>query len=596
MSRSVLALFLVALFVPALAQAEGKSPRMEDACTQEKSLASLNRKGAVEKNAALYAKIFNAQLEGEFNNATKIAKNLTDCRLMGHVLMQRYLHADSKKVAFSDLKNWMDEYADLPAASRIHKLAEARRPKGNKQKLATPLYKTFVFGTLEPSLNEPAKPYVPKGSRTDAQEADVDALKRAVRAQISDGDSADALEALNTRSGAKYMSDLEKAAIRANIAQSYLLEGSPKTAYSMASAIADRYGDKVPLAGWVAGLTSWMNGNYTQAAAYWETAAGSDFANGWMASGCSYWASRARFRAGDDVAAEKNLKLAAAYPRTFYGMLAIEALGQKFSYNWIIPEFTDEMRDAMLETPAGARALILSKAGQFALADAELAGLDPATLGETQKEALVAFALDAGMPAFALRYGNAFLNDEDRFYDAALYPMLPWDPAGGYTMDKALLHALVRQESRFRVRDTSHAGATGLMQLMPDSAADYSGEEALRDKERWRLKDPATNLRIGQILVHELFDMQMVDNNLFYMLAAYNAGPGSLKRWKRHLRDVDDPLLFIELVPVSETRAYIERVMRNTWIYQKRFGEETDSLTDLIDGQWPRYREEAAKR
>ena len=73
------------------------------------------------------------------------------------------------------------------------------------------------------------------------------------------------------------------------------------------------------------------------------------------------------------------------------------------------------------------------------------------------------------------------------------------------------------------------------------------------------------------------------------MMIAYNAGPGNLVRWKAGLKDVDDPLLFIESIPSPETRAFVERVMVNYWIYRIRMGQETPSLDAVADSSQADY-------
>ena len=73
----------------------------------------------------------------------------------------------------------------------------------------------------------------------------------------------------------------------------------------------------------------------------------------------------------------------------------------------------------------------------------------------------------------------------------------------------------------------------------------------------------------------------------FYMLTAYNGGPGNLLKWKKNARFYDDPLLFIEVIPSAETRIYIERVMANYWIYNMRFGNKNQTLEQLAEGKWP---------
>jgi hypothetical protein len=74
------------------------------------------------------------------------------------------------------------------------------------------------------------------------------------------------------------------------------------------------------------------------------------------------------------------------------------------------------------------------------------------------------------------------------------------------------------------------------------------------------------------------------------MLAAYNGGPGNVRRWRRELSDVQDPLLFIESLPAPETRNYVQKVMANLWIYRDRLAQSPDSQRILAAESWPLYR------
>ena len=73
------------------------------------------------------------------------------------------------------------------------------------------------------------------------------------------------------------------------------------------------------------------------------------------------------------------------------------------------------------------------------------------------------------------------------------------------------------------------------------------------------------------------------------MLVAYNAGPGNLERWQDRNGPVDDPLLFMETIPVRETRSFVEKVMANYWMYRLRLGGMTPSLAKVASGHWPVY-------
>ena len=150
--------------------------------------------------------------------------------------------------------------------------------------------------------------------------------------------------------------------------------------------------------------------------------------------------------------------------------------------------------------------------------------------------------------------------------------------------------ALVRQVSRFKARAKSSAGARGLMQIMPRTAAFINGDRQLAwRKGRDRLLKADLNLAIGQKYLTMLMGDEYFDNNLIFALAAYNAGPGTLRRWLRELDGVEDPLLFIESMSAGETRKYVQKVMANMWVYRDKFGQEPVSLRILAAESWPLY-------
>ena len=185
------------------------------------------------------------------------------------------------------------------------------------------------------------------------------------------------------------------------------------------------------------------------------------------------------------------------------------------------------------------------------------------------------------LPSISLGLGVLAEQQANVHADADLYPVPHWRPAGGFTIDRALLFALVRQESAFNASADNPSGAAGLMQLMPATAKYLGGR-------RQDLHDPVVNLGLGQEYLRRLLADPAVDNNLFMMAIAYNAGPGTLAKW-RAADATQDALLFVESLPMDETRTFVERVMANVWIYQQRFGQPTPSLDHVAAGAWPIY-------
>jgi soluble lytic murein transglycosylase-like protein len=175
-------------------------------------------------------------------------------------------------------------------------------------------------------------------------------------------------------------------------------------------------------------------------------------------------------------------------------------------------------------------------------------------------------------------------------FDAALYPVPPWRPQKGFQIDRALIFAFMRQESSFDPLAKSPDGARGLMQLMPRTAASLDKNRGFKGRQRDELYDPSLNMSLGQRYLSQLLRSRRVGNDVLRLAAAYNAGPGNLGRWERRMDYSDDPLLFIETLPVLETRLFVERVLTNLWIYRQRFGQAAPTLLALASGRWPTYR------
>jgi soluble lytic murein transglycosylase len=196
------------------------------------------------------------------------------------------------------------------------------------------------------------------------------------------------------------------------------------------------------------------------------------------------------------------------------------------------------------------------------------------------------------MAHLQMRLGAGMRNAAGRRYDATTYPLPAWTPPGGFAIDRALVFAMMRQESAFNTKATSRAGARGLMQLMPKTASFVAQDSSLKGANRSKLYSPDFNVGLGQQYIAHLLDETPAGDNLFWIAAAYNGGPGNLARWLKSIDYDNDPLLFIESIPNRETRGFIERVLSNYWIYRYRLGQDLDSLDQVAAGQWPRYRAE----
>jgi soluble lytic murein transglycosylase len=138
--------------------------------------------------------------------------------------------------------------------------------------------------------------------------------------------------------------------------------------------------------------------------------------------------------------------------------------------------------------------------------------------------------------------------------------------------ERALLMAVARQESNFDPRAISHAGARGMMQLMPATARSVARGLKIRYSRGRLTTDPAYNVRLGRSYLKEM--LARYKNSYILAIASYNAGPHNVKKWIRQNGDPRaggiDPIDWIELIPFNETRNYVQRVLGNLQVFRHR--------------------------
>jgi len=203
---------------------------------------------------------------------------------------------------------------------------------------------------------------------------------------------------------------------------------------------------------------------------------------------------------------------------------------------------------------------------------------------------MLGVATAAGLNGLSSQLAAASQSADGRPRDFARYPLPRLRPEGGFRVDPALLYAIALQESRFDSDAVSPAGARGLMQIMPATAIHITGDSSWREPAAVRrLNDPGLSLDLGQRYVHHLARLGAVEGNLIRVLAAYNAGPGNLLKWLPAHAHRDDPFLFIEAIPLDETRAYVQQVLAYSWIYASRLKLPSRSLDQIAAGEFPRF-------
>ena len=352
----------------------------------------------------------------------------------------------------------------------------------------------------------------------------------------------------------------------------------------------DHLGEKSMPAGWYHGLSLWRNKAYDRAAMQFEKVASTANLNEWHKAAAYFWAHRAYARAENDRA-EDMLDLAAEYPTSFYGMLANAKLNHSGNWMAAAPYVPSSLR----REPAVLRAQALASIGRETEAEEELRAIF-STLPRHERKAMVTLASEFNLPNLQVRLSKMKeLTDEEALF--ASYPMPEAIAEVQTTVDSAMIFAISRQESSFRPNVASHAGAVGMMQVLPSTAnhiARHLGTElATSDISRAGLKNADINVRLGAAYIQMLMREPHVKGSWIHAIASYNAGPGAVASWARLTRDVDDPLLYIESIPYSETRNYVVQVLAHYWVYQHLMGEQSITLQSLAAGAWPHYSRES---
>ena len=532
-----------------------------------------------DKDADTYRQIFALQEDGEIKAATKLVKTLDSDLLMGHVLSQKYLHPTAWRSSFKELSNWLAEYNDHPAASRIKWLSDRRKPKNTRAaKAPKPGYLNGV-GLSRPQSYRATIPESWKGRSAPRRTA---SIAKEIRRAIRRGHPSGALEMINTKSNLRYLTATEEAHLRGEIAHAYFIFGVDDKAVRTARQAIAKDTKQAFMGYWAGGLAAWRAERYELAGSFFRALADMTAAPDVLRAGAGFWAHRAAMRAGNPSEATDYLTIAAQYPETFYGVMAIKASGQRYELDFTLPQIRSEFMTLLTAQKGGQRALGLLQTGNWTQAARELRYLVEEMPPEFSRD-LISFATQHHMPGLAFRLADLHQRDTGERLYAALYPLLSDNT--DYVVDEALVLAIIRKESGFYPLARSRARAAGLMQLMPATAAFISRDRRYRRSHRHKLHNPVLNLALGQKYIGHLMTEPHINGDLVRMLAAYNGGPGNLNKWLRKLDHRNDPFLLIESIPARETRNYVKGVISYLFIYRNQLGQPMPSLLELVSGQ-----------
>jgi soluble lytic murein transglycosylase len=282
----------------------------------------------------------------------------------------------------------------------------------------------------------------------------------------------------------------------------------------------------------------------------------------------AYWAGRASESLNDEEGARTWYAKAAAYPTVFYGQMAHLRIDEA-SPPMDPPVSVDEAKEFARDELVRAARIVARSPDRMLLRWFVLRLVDRAKT-PAEHRLIAALAQHEGRPEIAVAAAKASARRGVVLVEAG-YPERSM-PAGADAIERELAHAVIRQESAFDTQAVSVAGARGLMQLIGPTAQHVAKSLKLPyDRERLN-SDPDYNIRLGTRYLADLVDQ--FGGSYVLAVAAYNAGPSRVRAWSRNGGDPRkgalDVLDWIEMIPISETRDYVQRVIENLEVYRAR--------------------------
>ena len=360
------------------------------------------------------------------------------------------------------------------------------------------------------------------------------------------------------------------AAKRADLARILMRKGEPKSAYRVASThhltdLGDM-GDLEFLSGFIA--LRKLN-DPARALQHFERLAGATTPI--SQARAQYWLGRALEASGDKTKARSAYGKAANYQTSYYGMLAAEKLGLTLD-------------ESLLSNapPAGswkgagyAKSSVLEAAARMAAAGNEqLSARFMLHLGESLSDAelgtLAGLALDLGQYRSAVLIAKA-ATERGLVFPSAYFPVPDMIPEA-LPVSRALALSIARRESEFDPEARSPAGALGLMQMLPATAAEVAKDQGIKFSKAKLASDPAYNATLGAAYLKELVDQ--FGPSVALVASGYNAGPGRPRGWVDAFGDPrlasTDVVDWVEMIPFTETRTYVMRVVEGVVIYRAK--------------------------
>ncbi|WP_447952665.1 transglycosylase SLT domain-containing protein [Sphingopyxis chilensis] len=282
-----------------------------------------------------------------------------------------------------------------------------------------------------------------------------------------------------------------------------------------------------------------------------------------------YWAGRAALAAGDRATANAHFADAAQHYDQFYGQLALERLNRpqpKPTPNPTIEVSSTEKR-AFEDDRLVRAARALGEIGAWREQSAFLRALAQKASSPADHVLAGQLANQIGRPDLGVMIGRSAQANSLDAVEVSGFPTVRV-PAG-HESNWTFIHAITRQESQFDRAAISHAGARGMMQLMPGTAREVAGKLGLSYDAGSLTTDTNYNMMLGSTYFQQM--LRYYGGSYPLAVAAYNAGPGNVNKW---LRANGDPrtgsiemLDWIEAIPIFETKNYVQRVLENAVVY-----------------------------
>ena len=531
-------------------------------------------------DASLYTQIFILQDNEKIDTAIKLQKQLQDNLLLNEVLYQRYT-SKTYHTKGAEVVDWMNKYYDMPGADRMSKLANIKKVTVRKPALPSSISGSESIETAQ-SETWTAKQY------SGSVDKKVSQFKKAIRS----GSTKAARQILEDNSFKKKLTESDYGRLAGRLSYIYYTNGEYELAKKWGFVSSDA---KSEYGLWTMGLIYFKEEKYAESQKYFSRILDLHQINNARKTEAAFWAGRAADANGERSEAKKFWKISAAHPMAFYGALSATMLGDTPEYEFFEQDCTDEDIDELRGLKYGKKALALLQVGNKDRAEQYLKYLITSRASDRTLHAVNSVATAYGLPRVSIQASSVIRDrgileiDDDIIYSAQ-YPLPDWEPMGGWSIDRALLLAITKQESGFKASAKSGAGANGLMQIMPSTAKRVARRNNVKMSDI-DMSKPEHNMFLGQQYIVDLLSHPNIQNNIIKMLVAYNAGMGNLVKFEKTFK-TSDPLLYIESFPAYETRNYIKRVMSNLWLYRAKLNQPLSSMEDLAGGQWPLYNSE----